>query len=405
MPLPVTASCSLSDEDDRNSTRGLLEGNRVNQGSSAGRRLLSLDALRGVTMAAMVIVNNPGDWNTVYWPLLHAEWNGWTPTDLVFPFFLFIMGVSMTLARRELTWSRIVQRGATVIGLGIFMSGFPFFNPSHWRFPGVLVRIGLCYLGSATALRLARRRHGSPTQQAVHLAALTVLLLAGYWIAMTQVSTLWAARGDLTPEGNLGAAVDRALLSGHLYHPRWDPESMFGTFPAIASTLTGVLVGFMLMSSRARKTGVTALCGVISLALGLLWSRSFPINKNLWTSSYVLFTSGAAAVLLAMLYALLDSPGAQSVSLVRKLAQPFVILGTNAIALFVISGLVGKTLMLIKVEGGSGEAVSLQRRIYETWFAPLASPKNASLLYAVVTLILLFALLSFMYRRRIFLKV
>jgi predicted acyltransferase len=377
----------------------------VNQARPAGRRLLSLDAFRGLTMAAMVIVNNPGDWNNVYWPLLHAEWNGWTPTDLVFPFFLFIMGVSMTLSRRELTWRRTVQRGAAIIGLGLFMSGFPFFNPSHWRFPGVLVRIGLCYLGSAMALRLARRTSATPKQQAVRLGALTIVLLGGYWIAMTQLSTPWAARGDLTPEGNLGAAVDRALLSGHLYHARWDPEGMLGTLPAIASTLTGILVGIVMMSSSARKVGTLALSGGVSLVLGLLWSRAFPINKNLWTSSYVLFTSGVAAVLLAALYALLDGSQGGSASLARKLALPFMVLGSNAIALFVISGLVGKSLMLIKVPASSGEPVSLQWHIYGSWFAPVASPKNASLLYAAVNLALLFVLLAVMYRRKVFLKV
>ncbi len=356
-------------------------------------------------MAAMVIVNNPGDWNNVYWPLLHAEWNGWTPTDLVFPFFLFIMGVSMTLARRPLTWTRIVQRGATIIGLGLFMSGFPFFNPSHWRIPGVLVRIGLCYLGSAAALRTARRDDATPRQQAVRVGVLTVVLIVAYWIAMTQISTPWAIRGDLSPEGNLGAALDRALLGGHTYKPRWDPEGMLGTFPAIATTLTGILAGFGLLSSNARKTGMLALSGVAAVVLGLLWSRSFPINKNLWTSSYVVFTSGAAAVLLAVLYVSLDAPSADSASALRRLTQPFVVLGSNAIALFVISGLVGKTLMLTKVAGSSGESVSLQRRIYENWFTPLASPKNASLLYAVVNLALLFFLLSVMYRRKIFLKV
>lgn len=367
------------------------------------QRLVSLDVFRGMTMAGMVIVNNPGDWNNVYWPLLHAEWNGWTPTDLIFPFFLFIVGVSMTLSRRPVTWGRIVQRSATIAGLGWFMGGFPFFRVSTWRIPGVLVRIGFCYLCAATVARILRP---APDDNRRHLARVLVaatVVLAGYWLLMTQIQTPWAARGDLSPEGNLGAVLDRALFPGHLYYGTWDPEGLLTSIPAVGSTLLGVAVGLWIRLDPDQVWGLVG-AGFIATVLGLLWSRSFPINKNLWTSSYVVFTAGFATSMLGLLRACLDRPEGRA-GILQRLARPFAILGANAIALFVVSGLVGKLLNIIHTTGPNGERVSLQANIYQRFFVPLASPANASLLYALMSLGLLYVLLLVLYRRRLFLKV
>ena len=369
-------------------------------------RLVSLDVFRGLTMAAMVIVNNPGDWGTVYWPLLHADWHGWTPTDLVFPFFLFIVGVSITLSKRTASWGSILRRAAIIFALGLFLAGYPRFNIERWRIPGVLQRIAICYLFAAAAYR-ATTRHGEGGTQRERVGQMSILgaaafiLALGYWAVMMLVAPPGGIAGDLTPEGNLGAWVDRALMSGHLWRPRWDPEGLLSTVPAISTTLLGVVAGLGLAAAPSQHRGAAYLAagGAVLVMAGLAWHLAFPINKNLWTSSYVLFTAGLASILLAALFWAVDLKGW------RGWTKPFVILGANAITLFVASGLLVKTLELIRVAGDDGRDISVSRYAYLHWFAPLASPKNASLLYALVNLVLLFVLLAWMYRRRWILRV
>ena len=210
-------------------------------------RLVSLDVFRGLTMAGMVIVNNPGDWGNVYWPLLHAEWHGWTPTDLVFPFFLFIVGVSITLSKKTASWSSIFRRAAIIFALGLFLSGYPRFNIERWRIPGVLQRIAVCYLVAAVLYRVSDKRR---EVQARFIAAVAVVLALGYWAMMAFVPPPGGVAGDLTPDGNLGAWIDRALMSGHLWRPKWDPEGLLSTIPAITTTLFGVLAGMCLSSEH-----------------------------------------------------------------------------------------------------------------------------------------------------------
>jgi predicted acyltransferase len=370
----------------------------------SGTRLVSLDVFRGATMAAMVIVNNPGDWGQVYAPLLHAEWHGWTPTDLIFPFFLFIVGVSMTLSRATLgPWGRIVRRGLTISALGALLAGFPYFPVATWRIPGVLVRIGIGYLVAAALYRWTLpagprndRRH------AVRIAGLAAALAAVYWAAMVLAPFPGHVPGDLSPEGNLGAFIDRALIGqAHLWQRRpWDPEGLTSTVPAIATVLLGILAGFWLRAGAEprAKAAVLAAAGVAMLSLGLLWDLAFPINKNLWTSSFAAFTGGAAAVALAACYYAIDVLGW------RGWTKPFVILGVNAITLYVLAGLSARLLGLIKVAGPAGTPISLQRFIYTSWFAPLADPKNASLLFACTYLVVLFVILWAMDRRGIYLR-
>ena len=367
-------------------------------GVAPGTRLISLDVFRGLTMAAMVIVNNPGDWSNVYAPLLHAEWHGWTPTDLIFPFFLFIVGVSITLSRKSASWGAILRRAAIIFALGLFLAGYPRFDLESWRIPGVLQRIALCYLAGAAAYRWTA---GDRRRQGITLAIAALALAVAYWMVMALVPSPGGVRGDLSPDGNLGAWLDRALMAGHLWRPRWDPEGLLSTVPAIATTLLGIVAGLWLGSGATppRKAAGLLAAGIAGIALGQVWDLVFPINKNLWTSSYVLFTAGGAALLLAACYWIIDVRGW------RGWTKPFVILGANAITLYVVSGLLVETLGLIQVTGADGRDQSLGRYIYVEYFVPLASPKNASLLYALAHLAVLFALLGWMYRRRVFLRV
>ena len=364
--------------------------------ATASTRLLSLDVFRGLTMAAMVVVNNPGDWNAVYWPLLHAKWHGWTPTDLVFPFFLFIVGVSITLSRKSTSPLAIARRAAIIFALGLFLNAFPAFDLATWRIPGVLQRIAVCYLIAAL---LYRATVGSGRQIAV-LTATIAAMLVGYWLVMIGVAPPGGVRGDLSAEGNLGAWLDRALMSGHLWQSRWDPEGVLSTVPAIATALLGVVAGLWIGSTRsdADKTRRLALYGLGGVIGGDLWNLAFPINKALWTSSYVLLTAGLAALVLAACYWTID------VRRWRGWTTPFVILGSNAIALYVLSSLLASTLEAIRVPAAGGHA-PLGTLIFSTVFSPLAPPTGASLLYALAHLAVLFFLLAWMYRRRVFLRV
>ena len=370
-------------------------------------RLVSLDAFRGLTMAGMVIVNNPGDWGHVYPPLLHAQWNGCTPTDLIFPFFLFIVGVSITLSRGTMgdPW-QILKRALVIFGLGMVLALYPRWDFSVVRIPGVLQRIAVCYLAAAFLFRwTAPQRGNDDARRWAHGRTLMLWaagLTVGYWGVMMLVPPPGGVAGDLTPDGNLGAYIDRKIFGAHLWvqSKTWDPEGLLSTVPALATTLLGGVAGLWL-GSRApgtRKALWMGVAGVLAMGLGLVWSLAFPLNKALWTSSYVWFTGGAAAVFLALCFALIDVKGWKAWS------RPFVILGLNAIALFVLSGLMTKFLSFHKVTGADGQPVSMLRYIYSTWFVPLAEPINASLLFALANLAVLFVVLWLMDRKGIYLK-
>ena len=367
----------------------------------AAERLNSLDVFRGLTMAAMVIVNNPGDWGNVYAPLLHAPWHGLTPTDLIFPFFLFIVGVSITLAKRSsASIATILRRAALIFGLGMLLALYPRFDFTTVRIPGVLQRIAICYLVVALFHRgVAQAFRPANTRSIFFAITAAAVLLLGYWALIFR---------DLTPDGNLGAAIDRAIFGNHLWRQSktWDPEGLLSTVPAIATTLTGLAAGYLITSDRTMRDKLRPLAtaSMAALAIGYAWSFVFPLNKSLWTSSYVLVTSGYAGLLLLGLHWALDGAGWRGPSGLR-FSKPFVILGRNALLLFVVSGFLAKTLGLIRVDNGQGGTLALGRWIYLAWFAPFAAPKNASLMFALANLALLFVLLWWLHRRRWYFKV
>jgi predicted acyltransferase len=365
-------------------------------------RLVSLDVFRGITIAGMVLVNNPGTWSNIYWPLEHAEWHGWTPTDLVFPFFVFIVGVAIPLAfgrrtesggsKRDL-YLKIVRRTVIIFALGIFLAGFPYFQLSTIRIPGVLQRLAVCYLFASIIFLNTKVR----TQTIV-----TLVLLVVYCLLMTRLHAPGFATGDLSKEGSLASFVDRAVFGPHIWKQGkvYDPEGLLSTIPAIATALCGVLTGQWLRTNKSQYEKVTGLfvAGAGCLVIGWCWNPFFPINKSLWTSSYVCFTAGLALQLLALCYWLIDIRKYQS------WARPFAVFGVNAIALYVGTALMARLMGLLKLPWGS-ETISLQGWIFQKIFLPWASPVNASLAYAIVFILLWLGVMWILYSRRIFIKV
>jgi predicted acyltransferase len=390
-------------------------------------RLLSLDVFRGMTVAGMLLVNNPGSWASIYAPLEHAQWHGWTPTDLIFPFFLFIVGITthLSLSTRRARGDdegtivrQILRRGALIFLFGLVLSAFPFFqwgsipelaDPTfldrvvyrldHLRILGVLQRIGIAYTGAALlTLRTSLK------QQVAILAA----ILCGYWLAMTVIPVpdqgLPGAVLLDDPSTPLSAWLDRTILGeNHLWigGKTWDPEGLLSTVPAIGTVMLGLFAGRWIGQPRPffeRLAGLFAV-GAIGMVLGLMWSWVFPINKNLWTSSYVVFTGGMACVALATCMWVIDGHK------VRWWTTPFVIYGVNPMIAFLGSGLMARLIYsIIKVPYG-GKEVSLQSAIYQALYASWLSPHNASLLFAVSFVLVWLGILTVLYRKNIVLKV
>jgi predicted acyltransferase len=276
-------------------------------------RLVSLDAYRGMTIAAMILVNNPGSWGSVYAPLRHADWHGATPTDWIFPFFLFIVGTAIALAigpRKDEGMGtkplvqKILRRSLIIFAVGLFLSAYPYFDMANIRIPGVLQKIALVY-GVAALLFLWL----NPRQ--LFLAGVVCLL--AYWGLMTLVPVPGGYAPNLEPATNLGAWLDRSLMGGHLWSQSktWDPEGLLSTIPAIATCISGILTGVWLRTDKSHYEKVAGMMvfGTVLFALGLVWDVVFPINKQLWTSSYVLYTSGIAMLLLGVVYWWIDVKG------------------------------------------------------------------------------------------------
>ncbi len=337
-------------------------------------RLRSLDAFRGLAIAGMILVNNPGSWSHVYPPLDHAPWHGWTPTDLVFPFFLFAVGTALTFsfgrrlregATRTVLFRKIVTRSLLLILIGLLLNFIPSFDLHTLRYSGVLQRIGLVYFIAASLFLVLAPRA---------LAVLGGVLLVGYWLAMILVPVPGHGAGVLEPIGNLAQYIDSHLLAGHMWKPEWDPEGFLSTIPAVVSCLMGIYAGLTVQRADApeARTARLALSGFGALVLGWLWSFWFPINKNLWTSSYVLFTGGLALLILAVFYWWID------VRQRRTWSTPLCVFGVNALLAFVLSGLLARLLIAWKIGGTSARGW-----IYEHWFASWAGPLNGSLAFAL----------------------
>lgn len=434
------------------------------------QRLLSLDIFRGITIAGMTLVNNPGSWETVYAPLRHADWHGVTPTDWVFPFFLFIVGVAIPLAlgkRKEegaalgAIQQKIGWRVLAIFGFGLLLAAYPHFGmTSHtgalaWihytllalfllslfvreiyrrtaseeeaphaaakmlgytalgaaagmvvigffvydlsalRIPGVLQRIALVY-GACALIYL----HTAPRTQ----VWIGVGLLLLYWGLMTLVPVPGGYPPNLEAETNLGAWLDRTLMGGHLWSQAkvWDPEGLLSTIPAISSGLAGVLTGEWLRSDRGHYEKISGILsmGAILLALSFVWDLSFPINKKIWTSSYVLYTSGVAMLMLGCIYWLVDCKG------YRGWTKPFVVYGMNALFVYIATGLLVKLFASIKWMDAAGEETSSLAWLYQTLFVPaFASPYNASLAYGLFHVAFFLALAWVLYAKKIFIRV
>lgn len=373
-------------------------------------RLTSLDLFRGATIAAMILVNDPGNEEAAYWPLRHSEWNGWTPTDLVFPFFIFIVGVSLVFsfaARRKRGDSNgrllrhTIQRSVIIFAIGLGLNAsLLIFLPSYYhsiRIPGVLQRIAVVYLIAAILYLYVGGRAR---------IVIGASILLGYWALMRFVPVPgYGMPGHgvafLHPDGNLAAYLDRLLMSGHLYEGTRDPEGLLSTLPAIATALAGIFTGEWLRSSSSPKRKVLGmfLFGIAGLLLGKLWDPWFPINKKLWTSSYVLFAAGAALVVLAVCY------WANDVKQWRgSWTKPFLIFGMNAITAYVVAWLMEVAEAAIMVHA-AGKQISVQELITSHLFASVGNPALASLVFAMSFVIVSFLPVWLMYQKRVFLKV
>jgi predicted acyltransferase len=370
-----------------------------------GERLVSLDAFRGATIAGMILVNNPGTWSAIYPQLEHAEWNGWTFTDWIFPFFLWIVGVALTMSfasRREQGNTRkqmliqVIRRSLIIFGIGLFLAGFPSFNLSTIRILGVLQRIAICYLIASLIVLYSNGLR----PQILWLAG----LLVSYWLIMKLVPVPDIGTGVMERGKNLSAYVDRIFLSGHMWGQTktWDPEGIVSTLPAVATTLFGVLTGHFLRGtfSKEEKTSWMFVAGNILLLTGATLDMWLPINKSIWTTSYSIFMAGWALVCFAVFYWLID------VKSYKRWPTPFVILGMNAIAIYSLSEFIGKLYTsVITLHQPDGAELSLQELIFKSLFLPLASPVNASLIFALCFLLFIFSLAWIMWKKKWFVRV
>jgi predicted acyltransferase len=376
----------------------------LSAGTPPRARLDGLDVFRGATVAGMLVVNTPGTWEHVFPPLLHAEWHGWTYTDTIFPFFLFAVGVSIALStasRRERGAARAgLLRHALARAVAIFAIGFAFnvlsyflFHRAHVRIPGVLQRIAVCYLAAALVYLFLGARAVLPAAAA---------LLLGYWALLVWAPVPGGDAGRLDPRGSFAASVDRLVLGEHTWKPGWDPEGPLSTLPAIGTTLFGVAAGELLRAKTSLRAKLAALVGIggLGVTVGALWGAVFPINKNLWTSSYALFMAGLAALTLAVLLWIVDLRER------RAWAAPFRWLGTNALAIFALSLFATLALLWVKLPAaGGGKPRSLYGAIYRTVFDRFADPRLSSLLFALAFLSVFVAVAGVLYRKRIFVKI
>jgi predicted acyltransferase len=377
-----------------------VETTRQTSNAGVAVRMSSVDVMRGVTIAGMILVNTAGDFEHVYAPLDHAAWDGLHLADVVFPFFVFVMGVSLTLALGRAfelgatRWQlvpKIVRRTLILFALGLFCNSFPSIDLTTIRLPGVLQRIALAYAGAATVMLLVRSSFGR--------AGIAVLLVLGYEALLAWVPVPGFGPGVRTPEGSLVGYVDRLLIPGHMLTPKFDPEGLLSTLPTIATALIGVLCGTWLREGREAGRVITGLliAGLSGVIVGVALDPIVPVNKSLWSGSFVLVTAGLGMVCLALLHGVVD------VWEWRSWALPFEMLGSNAIVLYVGSTLVN-TLMVAFVAGPGGELVL--KELINRWIVDFAGePTLGSLLYALAFLAVWTGVAALLWLRRIFIKI
>jgi predicted acyltransferase len=379
----------------------------------APSRLVSLDAFRGFTIAGMVLVNNPGDWSNLYSQLAHAKWHGWTFTDWIFPFFLFISGVSMALSLERKKHGPkgallldLWRRAAIIFLIGLTLNFIPNFSFETLRIPGVLQRIALCTALAAPIVLFFNWR----AQCIWIVALLTSYSVVMLYVPVPDVNGVVVA-GALEPGRDVGAYLDRRLLDGHLWASAktWDPEGVFSTVPAICSLLFGVLLGKGLLASTstAEKTVWMMIAGLACLWAGaMIDSTWMPINKSLWTTSYCIAMTGWGLLVFAVFYWLIDGTDSTRIkSLANSVFLPMTIYGMNALFIFAFSGLVAKMLNAIKVTNSEGALVSLKAALFAPIKALAIAPVNASLLFAVAFNLVMFLIAWYMWKRRWFVKV
>lgn len=368
---------------------------------STSKRILSVDIFRGATIAAMILVNNPGTWGAIYPPLMHADWHGLTPTDLIFPFFLFIVGMSITFAYTKKkaigitkdVYLKIISRTIKLIVLGLILAGFlinfPFFKDfSDLRLPGVLQRIGVVFfIASLLFLHLNWKA----------IFALFVVILIGYWLIMTQIP-IDGELPLLTKEHNWATIIDQKILTLDHMWKIYDPEGILSTLPAIATTIFGMFIGKILLSKNRteyEKLRLFIVVGVIALIIGYVWGAVFPVNKALWTSSFVLVTGGWACLVYAAIYYFAD------VLDFKNWGKPAIIFGSNAITVYFLSGVFARLFGMIKLPNGN----SIHGNLYEFLSSIITIPKLSSLIYAIFVILFYYLIALFLYKRKIFIKV
>jgi predicted acyltransferase len=358
-------------------------------------RLISLDAMRGFTIAAMILVNYPASWEHIYPPLEHAEWDGLTATDLVFPFFLFIVGVSITLsftrlqergATKNSLYKKIVIRAIKIFAVGIILSLIPNFEFDNIRFAGVLQRISIVFLVCSVIFLNTSLRFQ---------VWFGFFILVVYWLAMTLIPTPGVGEVSLEKGVNLAAWVDSVLLPGRMWQVTWDPEGILSTFPAIVTGITGLMAGHLLLSKRTshEKSILLLVSGFIAVCLGYLWGLTFPVNKNLWSSSYVMVTSGLASLLLGTMYYIVD---------IRNYTggtKAGIIFGANAIAIYVVSDVI--SIIFYSMQFGTA---SLSQHFMAGLTSAGFAPELASMLYAIIFVLINFCIAYILYKKKIFIR-
>jgi len=359
------------------------------------KRLISLDAFRGFTIAAMIMVNNPGSWSYIYPPLEHAEWNGLTPTDLIFPFFIFIVGVSIVLAYTKRLnagipkgpmYRKILIRSLKIFAVGILLWLFPRFSFESVRIAGVLQRIAIVFLVSALLFLNTKWK-----TQAIIAAA----LLVGYWLVMVLIPTPGYGEVMLEPGANIAAWIDSKFLPGYMWQKTWDPEGILSTLPAIATGVTGMLAGHLIISKmeQERKLVYLFTLSFFAFVAGFFWGYIFPLNKNIWTSSFVMVTSGLAGMTLAASIFVVDILGR------TRFTKPGIIFGSNAIAVYVLADVWRLPFYSWEISGDSLNVHWMNMFEHLGW-----SMKFGSFTYAMLFIGFNFIPAWILYKKKIFIK-